>query len=74
MRYKSKFPAYQATIAFYGNYRTLLLLDFHMTRNLNLYSGKAVLLGSIQHYRQAKLITGNKMIFSGKNIGGSRIS
>ena len=50
------YAAYQATIVFYGN-----LLDFYMPRNLHLHSG-------IQHYRQVRLITGHKMIFSVKMV------
>ena len=52
LRYKSKFAAYQATIVFYGNYKTF-------TRLLPAKKLAFVLLGSIQHYRQVRLITGH---------------
>ena len=52
LRYKSKFAAYQATIVFYGNYKTF-------TRLLPAKKLAFVLLGSVQHYRQVRLITGH---------------
>ena len=66
MSYKSKFAAYQATIVFYGDNRTLQ--DFYMPRKC-----KAVLLGSIQYYRQVRLITGhkNKKLENGLTLDGA---
>ena len=57
---KCNLTAYQAAVFSNGNYIEPLL-DFYLPGNLH-FHGVRLFLGSMQHYRQVRVITGHKKV------------